>query len=108
MAPMWVPGEINIDGVGIPTSLADMSAVGLLIVLVATVIVSMFRGWLVAKSHYDTLAARAVAAEDANKRLAKNNDKLIMAVLAYGAVGETVEKLAASLHEVQEGAEETT
>ncbi|QWY81332.1 membrane protein [Arthrobacter phage Rizwana] len=97
------PGEISIDGVGFPTGLADMSAVGLLITTVAFFILALVRGWVVVKTHHDALLARAVAAEKANERLSENNSKLIMAVLAQSAVGETVEKLVGSLHEVTEG-----
>ncbi|ALY10572.1 hypothetical protein FDH86_gp037 [Arthrobacter phage Tank] len=91
------PGEISVDGIAFPTGLADMSAVGLLITLVAFFILALVRGWIVIKLHHDALLARAVAAEEANKRLSENNSKLTMAILAQSAVGETMTKLVDSL-----------
>lgn len=98
-------GAISIDGFGIPTGLADLGAWGLLITLVAFVLVSIVRGWLVVRLHYDAAIKRAETAEAA---LAKVND--VNAVQArtiekQTAVGETVVKVMNSVQEARAAGE---
>lgn len=103
------------DSLGIPTNLAEMGAGALLVTFVAFFIVAIVRGWIVVKLHYDTLLARAVAAEAANERLSANNavlsannEKLTTAVLSTTAVGETMEKLVAAIQDNREKAADAT
>lgn len=78
------------EGFGIPTGLADLSVGGLLITLVALVIVSMFRGWIVVKLHYDTLLKRVELAEATIVTLTATNAVQASTIEKQTAVGETV------------------
>lgn len=105
------PGASLMEDIGLPSNLAEMSAGALLVTTVAFIIVAMFRGWIVVKLHYDTLLARAVAAEAANERLTannaaltENNAKLAASVIQQGAVGETMEKLVSAIQDQREKA----
>lgn len=88
------------EGLGIPTGLAELGSGALLVTLVAFVILSIFRGWIVVKLHYDTLLDRAKAAESAvveltknNAALASTNDIQTRIIDKQTAVADTVEKV---------------
>lgn len=82
--------SIAVDGVSFPTSLADMTAGGLLITFVAFFILSIARGWIVVKIHYDAALKRAETAEAAVASLTANNAVQAQTILKQTAVGETV------------------
>lgn len=110
-AAIGTVGAITVDSVGIPTGLADLGAWGLLITLVAFVIISIFRGWIVVKLHYDTLLQRAVAAETANIKLAETNAVLVntndvqaRTIEKQTAVGDTVEKVMGAIQDARTSA----
>lgn len=99
-AAIGTVGAIAVDGFGIPTGLADLGAWGLLITTVAFVLVSIFRGWIVVKLHYDTLLKRCETAEAANAKLTENNAQLTetnsvqaRTIEKQTAVGDTVVKV---------------
>lgn len=101
-------GAIAADGLSLPTALADLSAAGLLIVTVAFIIISLFRGWIVVKLHYETLLARAIAAEEANVKLSDalatltaTNSVQANAMEKNTAVGSTVEKVMSALQDAR-------
>ena len=88
------------DSFTLPTNLVDAGPWGLLVSVVAFIFYGVFRGWIIPKPHYDTLMARALAAEAANERLSERAGKLTEtnSVLARAsannaAVGDTVTKL---------------
>lgn len=100
-----LPAEISIDGIGIPTGLADMTATGLLITTVAFMIVSMFRGWIVVKLHYDAAIKRAEAAEANVITLTATNAVQAKTIEKQTAVGETVVRVMNSVQEARAGSD---
>ena len=88
----------------IPTGLVEVGPWGLLVGVVAFMFYGVFRGWVIVKLHYDTLLARAVAAEAANERLSENNKVLAEAALKTTAVGDTVEKFIAAMQDARQKA----
>jgi hypothetical protein len=92
--------SIAVEGFGIPTNLIDAGPWGLLVGVVAFIFYGVFRGWIVPKPHYDTLMARALAAEAANEKLSERAAKLTetnsvqaRTIDTQAAVGDTVTKL---------------
>lgn len=94
-------GAITVDAIGIPTGLVDMSLGGLLITLVAFVILSVFRGWIVVKLHYDTLLLRCEKAEAAVDRLTETNAIQARTIEKQTAVGDTVVRVMNSVQEAR-------
>jgi hypothetical protein len=92
------------DGWVIPTGLVEVGPWGLLVGVVAFIFYGVFKGWIIPKPHYDTLMARALAAEAANERLSSNNADLTQAALKNTAVGDTVEKLIVALQDARQKA----
>lgn len=88
----------------LPINLVEVGPWGLLVSVVAFIFVGVVKGWIIPKPHYDTLMARALAAEAANERLSKNNSDLTQAALKNTAVGETVEKLVVALQDARQKA----
>jgi hypothetical protein len=91
---------LAVDGFTIPTNLIDAGPWGLLVGVVAFIFYGVFRGWIVPKPHYDTLMARALAAEAANEKLSERAAKLTetnsvqaRTIDTQAAVGDTVSKL---------------
>lgn len=64
------------DSWTIPTGLVDVGPWGLLVGVVAFIFYGVFKGWIIPKPHYDTLMARALAAEEANAKLSERAAKL--------------------------------
>ena len=92
--------SIAVEGFGIPTNLIDAGPWGLLVGVVAFIFYGVFRGWIIPKPHYDTLMARALAAEAANEKLSERAMKLTetnalqaRTIDTQTAVGDTVTKL---------------
>ncbi|UOK18358.1 membrane protein [Arthrobacter phage BruhMoment] len=98
-------GAISIDGIGIPTGLADLSVGGLLITLVAFLIISIVRGWLVVKMHYDAALKRAETAETALAKVNEVNAVQARTIEKQTAVGETVVKVMNSVQEARAAGE---
>ena len=103
-----VASSIAVDGFGIPTSLIDAGPWGLLVSVVAFIFFGVFKGWIIPKPHYDTLMARALAAEAANEKLSERAAKLTEtnAVQAHtidtqAAVGDTVTRLVNAIQEAR-------
>lgn len=88
----------------IPTGLVEVGPWGLLVGVVAFIFYGVFKGWIIPKPHYDTLMARALAAEAANERLSANNSELTQAALKNTAVGDTVEKMMVALQDARQKA----
>lgn len=95
-----VAASITVDGIGIPTGLIEAGPWGLLVGVVAFIFLGVFRGWIIPKPHYDTLMARALAAEAANEKLSERAAKLTetnsvqaRTIDTQAAVGDTVTKL---------------
>lgn len=68
----------------------------------------LFRGWVVPKLHYDTVLARAIAAEQANEKLLERNAALsetnsiqARAIDKTTAVGETVTRVMNAVQEAR-------
>lgn len=92
----------------INTGLHQAGPWSLLVGVVAFVFLAMFRGWIIVKLHYDTLLARAVAAEEANEKLSaraamltETNAVLARANEDHTAVGATVTKLVTAIQETR-------
>lgn len=98
----------EVGGVTLPPSLAEMSSTGLLITLVAAVLVSFFRGWIIPKIHYDTAIRRAETAEAAVTTLTATNAVQAQTIEKQTAVGETVVRVMNSVQEARAATGETT
>lgn len=99
---------MSVDGgFVIPTGLAEMTPTGLLITVVAAVLVSFFRGWIIAKIHYDTAIKRAETAEAAVATLTATNAVQAQTIEKQTAVGETVVRVMNSVQEARATAEDT-
>jgi hypothetical protein len=77
----------------IPTGLVDVGPWGLLVGVVAFIFYGVFRGWIIPKPHYDTLMARALAAEAANEKLSERAMKLTE---TNSVQAQTIDKQAAA------------
>jgi hypothetical protein len=98
----------GVEGITLPTGLAEMSATGLLITLVAAVLLSFFRGWIIPKIHYDTAIKRAETAESAVATLTATNAVQAQTIEKQTAVGETVVRVMNSVQEARATAGDTT
>jgi hypothetical protein len=103
-----LPAGVSIDGFSLPTGLIDAGPWGLLVGVVAFIFYGVFRGWIIPKPHYDTLMARALAAEAANEKLAENYTKLsetnqvqARTIEKQTAVGDTVAKVMGAIQEAR-------
>lgn len=92
---------------GIPLSLADVGGWGLSVLLVALVIVAIFRGWLSPKPHVDFLERRIEADADTIKTLTETNSVQARTIDKQTAVGDTVVKVMSSVQDAREGSEAT-
>jgi hypothetical protein len=97
-------GATTLEGFGIPTGLHEVGPWALLVGVVAFIFYGVFRGWIIPKPHYDTLMARALAAEASNEKLLTNNTTLAQAALQNTAVGDTVEKFVGALQDARQKA----
>jgi hypothetical protein len=97
-----------VEGITLPTGLAEMSSTGLLITLAAFLIVSIVRGWLVVKIHYDAAIKRAETAEAAAATLTATNAVQAQTIEKQTAVGETVVRVMNSVQEARATAGEST
>lgn len=95
----------------INTGLHQAGPWALLVGVVAFVFMAIFRGWIIVKLHYDTLLARAVAAETANTKLAETNAILVSTndvqartIEKQTAVGDTVEKVMGAIQDARASA----
>jgi hypothetical protein len=99
---------LTIDGFTLQTGLVEAGPWALLVAFAAFVIMSIFRGWIVVKLHYDTLLERAKAAEAANVILAATNATLVntndvqaRTIEKQTAVGDTVEKVMGAIQDAR-------
>lgn len=99
-AVLAVGTAVSVDGFTIPTGLHEAGPWALLVGVVAFIFYGVFRGWIIPKPHYDTLMARALAAEDVNDKMAERLMKLTetnsvqaRTIDTQAAVGDTVTKL---------------
>ena len=99
-----VAGAVTLDGMTIPTGLIDAGPWALLVGVVAFIFYGVFKGWIIPKPHYDTLMARALAAEESNKTLMANNTDLTQAALKNTIVGDTVERLVTAIQDTRQKA----
>lgn len=102
---------IATDGFTLNTGLANAGPWALLVAVVAFVFMSIFRGWIIVKLHYDTLLERAIAAETANIKLAETNAVLVntndvqaRTIEKQTAVGDTVEKVMGAIQDARTSA----
>lgn len=108
VAAVGVAGDVALTGFTIPTGLIDAGPWGLLVGVVAFIFYGVFRGWIVPKPHYDTLMARALAAEEANIKLSERAMKLTetnsvqaSTIEKQTAVGETVTRVMNAIQEAR-------
>lgn len=106
-----ITAGIAIDGFTLNTGLVDAGPWALLVAFAAFVIMSIFRGWIIVKLHYDTLLERAVAAETANIKLAETNAMLVntndvqaRTIEKQTAVGDTVERVMGAIQDARTAA----
>lgn len=106
-----VTAAIAVDGFTLQTGLVDAGPWALLVAFAAFVIMSIFRGWIIVKLHYDTLLERAIAAETANIKLAETNATLVntndvqaRTIEKQTAVGDTVEKVMGAIQDARTAA----
>lgn len=81
------------EGITINTSLYEAGPWALLVGVVAFMFFSLFKGWVIVKLHYDTLLARALAAEAANEKLSARAQLLTE---TNGVQARTIEKQSAT------------
>jgi hypothetical protein len=103
-----VTAALTVDGFTLQTGLVDAGPWALLVAFAAFVIMSIFRGWIIVKLHYDTLLERAKAAEAANVILAATNATLVntndvqaRTIEKQTAVGDTVEKVMGAIQDAR-------
>lgn len=99
-----IVGTASLSGFTFPTGLIDAGPWGLLVGVVAFVFYGVFRGWIIPRPHYDTLMARAIAAEAANTKLAETNAVQAETILKNTAVGDTVIKVMGAIQDARESA----
>lgn len=111
LATAVVASEVQLGDFAFDMGLAELGPWGLLLVVVAFVFTAIFRGWIIVKLHYDTLLARAVAAEEANTRLSETNSVLVntndvqaRTIEKQTAVGDTVERVMGAIQNARETA----
>jgi hypothetical protein len=102
---------LTVDGFTLQTGLVEAGPWALLVAFAAFVIMSIFRGWIIVKLHYDTLLERAIAAETANIKLAETNAVLVntndvqaRTIEKQTAVGDTVEKVMGAIQDARASA----
>lgn len=86
---------------GIPLSLGDLSAYGLLVVLVAFLIVSLVRGWLVIRLHYCAMEDTMKYWRDAAKTAQETAAIQARTIEKQTVVGDTVVSVMSSLQRMQ-------
>lgn len=86
----------------IPVGLIDAGPWGLLVGVVAFIFLGVFRGWIIPKPHYDTLMARALAAEAANEKLQLTNAVQAETILKNTAVGDTVIRVMGAIQDARQ------
>lgn len=87
---------------GIPLSIVDLSAGGLLILLVTFLILSIFRGWIVVKVHYDNMTKAKDHWRDAATEKDKTIALMAQASIEHNIVGQTVVKVMSVIQEKNE------
>lgn len=92
------------DGWVIPTGLVEVGPWGLLVGVVAFIFYGVFRGWIIPKPHYDTLLARALAAEAALAKVTETNGVQADTILKNTAVGDTVIRVMGAIQDARESA----
>jgi hypothetical protein len=92
------------DGWVIPTGLAEVGPWGLLVGVVAFIFYGVFKGWIIPKPHYDTLLARALAAEAALAKVTETNGVQADTILKNTAVGDTVIRVMGAIQDARESA----
>lgn len=84
---------------GVPPGIAEMSTGGLLILVVATVIVALLRGWLVPKVHYDTVVALMNEWRTTALQVTETNSVQARTIEKQTAVGETVVRVMSTVQD---------
>jgi hypothetical protein len=92
------------DGWVIPTGLVEVGPWGLLVGVVAFIFYGVFKGWIIPKPHYDTLLARALAAEAALAKVTETNGVQADTILKNTAVGDTVIRVMGAIQDARENA----
>lgn len=86
----------------IPTGLVEVGPWGLLVGVVAFIFYGVFKGWIIPKPHYDTLMARALAAEAALTKVTETNGVQADTILKNTAVGDTVIRVMGAIQDARE------
>ena len=93
---------------GIPLSIADMSAVSLLILLVTLFVTALMRGWIVVKVHHDAMTRAKDHWRDAATKKDETIALMAQANLEHNIVGQTVVKVMSVIQEQNESSGGTT
>lgn len=101
------PGEITVDGLGIPLGITELGPYALLVLLVATVVMALMKGWLIAKIHYDYIVQRSEALQGTVDKLTDTNSVQARTIDKQTAVGDTVVRVMTSVQDAAAKASET-
>jgi hypothetical protein len=95
---------VTIEGWSIQTGLLEAGPWALLVGVVAFIFYGVFKGWIIPKPHYDTLLARAIAAETALAKVTDTNGVQADTILKNTAVGDTVIRVMGAIQDARENA----
>lgn len=93
------PGGVVIDGLGVPLGITDMGPWALLTLVIATVLTSLLKGWLIPKIHYEYIVKRSEAQQGTIDKLSETNSVQARTIDKQTAVGDTVVRVMTSVQE---------
>lgn len=91
-----------IEGLAIPLGVANLSAVGLLIVLITFFILSIVRGWIVMKFQVDDIIESKQHYRAASEKKDETIATLSRTIQDQYVVGETVKRVMSAIQEHSE------
>ncbi|QWY82777.1 hypothetical protein PP641_gp037 [Arthrobacter phage SilentRX] len=80
----------EIPAIGLPLGITDMGPWALLILVVALVLTSLFRGWIIPKIHYDFIVKRSEAQQGTIEKQSETISVQARTIDKQTAVGDTV------------------
>lgn len=89
LSPM---ADISAEGlsIGVPLGITEMGPWALLILVVALVLTSLFRGWIIPKIHYDFIVKRSEAQQGTIEKQSETISVQARTIDKQTAVGDTV------------------
>lgn len=97
---------VTVDGITVPMGITEMGPYALLVLLVATVVLALMRGWLIAKIHYDYIVKRSEELQGTVDTLTGTNAVQARTIDKQTAVGDTVVRVMTSVQDAASKASE--